>query len=186
MGQAPPPSVTIAPGSSSLTVAAGGSITDTLTVTSMGGYSGTLQFSCANLPQNATCTFQPSTLTLSGTSGPQKTVVTIQTAGNAAALREGSFPPGNNALLSAAFWSPGLLTMVLAGRKRRISSRSYYVVVLLALFAGVGLVIGCGGGTPKSVAPTAPVTPAGTSTVQISATASGSTVQSFNVTLTVQ
>jgi sugar lactone lactonase YvrE len=187
VGQAPPPTVTVTPGASSLSVVAGGFVTDTITVTPMGGYSGTLQFSCANLPQNATCSFQPSTLTLSGTSGPQKTVVTIQTAGNAAVLRGGKFfAPVNNALLSAVFWSPGLLSMVLAGRKRRISTRSYYVVVLLAVLAGVGLMSGCGGSPAKSVAPTAPVTPAGTSTVQISATASGNTVQSFTVTLIVQ
>ena len=47
----------------------------------MGGYSGTLQFSCTNLPQNATCSFQPPTVTLSGTSGPQTTVVTITNGG---------------------------------------------------------------------------------------------------------
>ena len=186
VGQAPPPTVTIAPTNASLTVAAGGSVTDTITVTPMGGYSGTLQFSCANLPQNATCTFQPPTLTLTSTSASQKTMVTIQTAGSAAELRRSE--PATTTLLSAAFWSPGLFAMVLAGRRRRTWSRNGSLVVLLALLAGTILIAGCGGGSSgtKTPPPPTPITPAGTSTVQISATASGNTVQSFTVTLTVQ
>jgi hypothetical protein len=42
------------------------------------------------------------------------------------------------------------------------------------------------GGTTPNTAPSAPSTPVGTSTVQISATAGGNTVQSFALTLTVQ
>jgi hypothetical protein len=64
-----PPTITFAPSTTSLSVAPGASVTDTLTVTSMGGYSGALQFSCTGLPQNATCSFQPATVTVSGTSG---------------------------------------------------------------------------------------------------------------------
>jgi hypothetical protein len=181
-----PPSLTVAPGSMSLTVVAGGSVTDTLTATSVGGYSGALQFSCSNLPQNASCTFQPASLTVSGSSGPQKTVLTIQTAGNTAELgRHAS--SAETTLLSAAFWSPGFVAIVLAGRRRRPGSRSFYWMVLLALVTVSGATIGCGGGpTAKSTTPVTPVTPAGTSTVQISATASGSTVQFFTLTLTVQ
>ena len=191
-----PPTITLAPSTTSLTVSPGASVTDTLTVTSMGGYSGALQFSCTGLPQNATCSFQPATVTVSGTSGPQTTVVTIQTAGSTAALRRDKQSPfeNNPVLPAAAFWAPGLLTMALAGRKRRLSSRACHLVVLLSLFAGTCLLNGCGGGsssaqstTPSTPStPSAPVTPAGTSTVTIAAANSGSTVQSFNLTLTVQ
>ncbi len=188
-----PPTITFAPSTTSLSVAAGGSVTDTLTITSMGGYSGALQFSCTGLPQNATCSFQPATVTVSGTSGPQTTVVTIQTAGSTAALRRDKQSPfeNNPVLPAAAFWAPGLLTMALAGRKRRLSSRACHLVVLLSLFAGTWLLNGCGGGSSsaQSTAPSkasASVTPAGTSTVKIAAANSGSTVQSFTLTLTVQ
>ena len=186
-----PPSVTIAPSAGSLSVAPGSSVTDTLTITSVGGYAGALQFSCTNLPQNATCSFQPSTVTLSGTSGPQTAVVTIQAAGGTAALhRPISFTAqGSPARLAAAFWAPGLLVIALASRKRRISS---HWLVALALLAGTLVVSGCGGGgssttgAPPNTPPSTPATPAGTSTVQITASAAGNTVQSFALTLTVQ
>jgi hypothetical protein len=189
-----PPSVTMASSASSLSVASGSSVTDTLTITSVGGYAGSLQFSCSNLPQNATCSFQPSTVALSGTTGPQTTVVTIKTVGSTAGvhLEKPFTSQGNPIRLAAAFWAPGLLVIVLADRKRRISSRQYYWVVMLALLAATLVVSGCGGGgsataskTPNTP-PSAPATPAGTSTVQIAATAAGNTVQSFALTLTVQ
>ena len=195
VAQAIPPTVTIAPSTTSLTVSAGSSVTDTLTLTSVGGYTGTLQFSCTNLPQNATCSFQPSTVTLTGTGGPQTVVATIQTAGGTAALRLANPSPAQNGPVSPAvvFWGSGLLTMALATKKRRRFLRSYHLLVFLALLAGSGLMIACGGGSSasQSTAPTAPtspssVTPAGTSTVQIAASSSGTKVQSFTVTLTVQ
>jgi hypothetical protein len=196
VAQAIPPTVTIAPSTTSLTVSAGSSVTDTLTLTPVGGYTGTLQFSCTNLPQNATCSFQPSTVTLTGTGGPQTVVATIQTAGGTAELRLANPSPAQNGPVSPAvvFWGSGLLTMALATKKRRRFLRSYHLPVLLALLAGSGLMIACGGGgsasqsTAPPTAPTSPssVTPAGTSTVQIAASNSGTKVQSFTVTLTVQ
>ena len=195
VAQAIPPTVTIAPSTTSLTVSAGSSVTDTLTLTSVGGYTGTLQFSCTNLPQNATCSFQPSTVTLTGAGGPQTVVATIQTAGGTAELRLANPSPAQNGPVSPAvvFWGSGLLTMALATKKRRRFLRNYHLLVLLALLAGSGLMIACGGGSSasQSTAPTAPtspssVTPAGTSMVQIAASNSGTKVQSFTVTLTVQ
>jgi trimeric autotransporter adhesin len=189
-----PPTVAIAPSATSLTVSAGQSVTDTLTITPVAGYSGTLQFACANLPQNATCSFQPSTITLTGSSGAQTVVATIQTAGSTAGLRQASplTPESHPVVPAAVFWGSGLLTIALACKKRRPSSRGYQLLVLLVLSTGTWMMTACGGGSrlPQSAAtnttPSAPVTPAGTSTVQISATHSGTTVQSFTVTLTVQ
>ena len=180
-----PPSVSIAAGASSLTVAQGGSVTDTITITPVGGYAGALQFSCQNLPQNTTCSFQPAMVTLSAPSGPQTTVVTIQTAGSSAQMRRSSPRPEDNSPLepAAVFWTPGLLLAAFARGRRRFSCLGFGVV----LFAGAWFAVGCGSGgsSSTSTAPAGPVTPAGTSTVQIVATASGSTVQSFAVTLTV-
>ena len=192
-----PPTVTISPSSTSLSVAAGSSVTDTLTLTPVGGYTGTLQFSCTNLPQNATCTFQPSTVTLAGTA-PQTVVATIQTAGSTAELRPANPPPSQNSpvLPAVVFWGSGLLTMALATKKRSRFLRNYHLPVLLALLAGSGFMMACGGASsspqsttatnPPPSSPSTPATPAGTSTVQISASASGNKVQSFTVTLTVQ
>ena len=185
-----PPSITIAPSAASLNVAPGGSVTDTITITPVGGYSGTLQFACAGLPQNATCSFQPATVTVTGTSGAQTTMVTIQTAGGSAELRRGKpFLPGNNSLLpAAAFWAPGLLAVAIGGRRRRLSAPAYRLIIVLSLLAGTWPLAGCGGGASSTqpTTPSAPVTPAGTSTVKITAANSGLTVQSFTLTLTVQ
>jgi hypothetical protein len=191
-----PPSVTIAPSTTSLSVAAGGSVTDTLTLTSIGGYTGTLQFACANLPQNTTCSFQPATIALSGTSGLQTTVVTIQTAGATAGVRRSRpFLPREGPIrLAAVFWAPGLLVLALAGGKLKSFSGGYCLVLALTLLGGMCVVNGCSGGgsatastNPSAPAtPVTPATPAGTSTVQITANASGSTVQSFSLTLTVR
>jgi hypothetical protein len=191
------PTVTISPSTSSLTVTAGGSVTDTLTLTPVGGYTGTLQFSCTNLPQNATCSFQPSTVTLAG-SAPQTVVATVQTAGSTAGLRPANPLPSQNSpvLPAVVFWGSGLLTMALATKKRRRFLRNCHLPVLLVLLAGSGFMMACGGGSssPQSTAaasapptsPSTPATPAGTSTVLISASDSGNKVQSFTVTLTVQ
>jgi hypothetical protein len=195
-----PPTITVAPSTTSLSVAPGASVTDTITVTSRGGYSGALRFSCTGLPQNATCSFQPATVTVSPTSDPQTTMVTIQTSGGTAKMEPAKpLPSPNNTpvLPAAAFWAPGLLTMALAVRRRKFSSSARHLTILLSLAAGAWLLNGCGGGSSsaQSTAPTAPsapttpsapVTPAGTSTVQITAANSGSTVQSLTLTLTVQ
>ena len=185
-----PPTVVVAPSTTSLSVAAGSSVTDTITITPMGGYSGALQFSCTGLPKNATCSFQPATVTVSGTSGPQTTVITIQTAGGTAELRQGtpSVPAQIPLLPAAAFWAPGLLSIVFSGR-RRLSLWRYYLAFFVVLFAALFTLAGCGGSSSQPTTPTAPsapVTPAGTSTVQVTAANSGTTVQSFTLTLTVQ
>jgi sugar lactone lactonase YvrE len=190
-----PPSVTIAPSSTSLSVAAGSSVTDTISVTPVGGYTGTLAFSCNNLPQNATCSFKPATVALTATSGAQSVVVTIQTAGGTAKLERwnGSPTAGTSLLQAAAFWAPGLIPFALAGRRRRPFSRGLLLVFLVALLAGTGTIMGCGGSSAASTTPpttptppSTPVTPGGTSTVQIIATNAGTQVQSFTLTLTVQ
>ena len=186
-----PPTVDVAPSTTSLSVAPGSSVTDTITVTPMGGYSGSLQFACTGLPQNATCSFQPATVTVTATGGPQTTVVTIQTAGSTAELRPGapSVPEKSPLLPAVAFWAPGLLSMAFSRKKTRISSRRSYLLLTFVLSGAILTLAGCGGSSSPTKVPTtpsAPVTPAGTSTVKITAANSGTAVQSFTLTLTVQ
>ena len=185
-----PPSIMVAPSSTSLSVAPGSSVTDTLTITPAGGYAGTLQFSCTKLPQYATCSFQPSALTTNSSSAAQMVVLTIQTGGGTAELRRSKpFTPADNPTLPAAMlWAPGLLTLAISSKKRKFSLRTYRLIGLMALLAGTWMMSACGGGnsTSKSTTPSAPATPAGVSTVQITATSGGTVVQSASVTLTVQ
>jgi trimeric autotransporter adhesin len=188
-----PPTIVVAPSTTALSVTPGSSVMDTITITPMGGYSGALQFSCTGLPKNATCSFQPTTVTVSSTSGRQTTVVTIQTAGSTAEVRRkmASVPENSPLLPAAAFWAPGLLSMAFAGRRLRLPSQRSYFVIGLVLLVATFTLAGCGGGGSASqptspTPPSAPVTPVGTSTVQITAANSGAAVQSFTLTLTVQ
>jgi hypothetical protein len=77
------------------TVAAGDSVSATLTITPSNGFTGAVTFSCVleRLPQATTCTFSPDSVTLDGTN-PATTVATIHTTTRTAA------PP------SSGPWSP--------------------------------------------------------------------------------
>lgn len=75
------------------TVAAGDSVSGTLTITPTNGFTGAVTFSCLQLPQATTCTFSPDSVTLDGTN-PGTTAVTIHTTARTAA------PP------SSGPWSP--------------------------------------------------------------------------------
>lgn len=55
----------------------------TITLTPVGVYTGMTSFSCAGLPQNATCTFNPPSLTADGSNSPVTTTMTISTDGPA-------------------------------------------------------------------------------------------------------
>ena len=166
-----PPSVTVAPTTTTLNVTPGEFVTDTITVTPVAGYTGSLQFSCTGMPQNATCTFQPATVTLTTSSTQQTTLLTIQTTGTTA-LRQTLPFEGVPWLPAAAFWLPAGLFPAL--RKRRL-----WLGGLLLILAG------CSGGGSSTPAPNTG-TPPGTSAIQVIATNSGATVQSFTINLTVQ
>jgi hypothetical protein len=75
------------------TVAAGDSVSASLTITPTNGFTGAVTFSCIELPQATTCTFSPDSVTLDGTN-PATTAVTIHTTARTAA------PP------SSGPWSP--------------------------------------------------------------------------------
>jgi hypothetical protein len=178
----PAPSVAVAPASTALSVAAGGSVTDTITATPINGYTGTLQFSCSGLPEYSTCSFQPSSVTLGASGSPQSTVVTIQTMGSNTQFRGMLFPlPAGTPLFlpAAVLWAPGILAAAFGSRKRKLW-------LPLFCFALLALTACGGGGSPSQSSPPAPSTPTGSSTVQITASNGGKAVESFSLTLTVQ
>lgn len=71
----------VATSSPSTSVNAGGSVTETVTITDEGGLNGTTTFSCSGLPQGATCVFNPQTVTGSGS-----TTLTVTTTGATTAM----------------------------------------------------------------------------------------------------
>jgi hypothetical protein len=175
--------LSVTPGSTSLTVAQAGSVMDTLSLSPIPGYTGTVQLSCSNLPQSATCSFQPSTLVFTGTNSSASASVTIQTGVSAQAAvvplpgREKDRP----ALLAAMVWIPGLL-LTLGRNRRKISSRIFLLMLLCGMAAGL---TACGGSSAPGSGSTGK-TPTGAYTVGIVAAGPSGLSQTTNLSLTVQ
>jgi len=155
-----------------LTIKQGQSGTATIIATPNGNYTGTLTFSCGNLPSSVSCSFAPATLTFNGDNQPQSTTITVSTRTTSAALTTSS------SLRLASLFAMPLLAFGL--RRRRMLQRG-----LLVLFAAMLLlpVSGCGGSpTTTSSAPT------GQQTVTINAqtTANGGSTQSFNFSIVIE
>ena len=176
--------------SSSLTVASAGSVSDVLTFAVAPGYSGTLQLTCTGLPQNATCTFAPSSVSFTGSTNTAKSTLTIQT-GTTASLSLPSSPFGNS---RATTWAamlglPSLLALALASRRRKLRIALRTMALLLLLGAAANSLTGCAGGGSGSSGGGgggSTTTPAGTYTVQVVASGASGLSQSTSLSVTVQ
>ena len=177
------PVVTLVAGSSSLTAADSGTVTDNFSVGVPSGYSGTLQFSCSGPPQNTSCSFLPASVTFSGTATTASTVLTLATGGLA---RMDSTPLRNikaHAVWWAAFALPGLLPLMI-GRRRRLLARLRTMSLLLLLCCAGVWFTGCGGKPSDSV--TSPIAPSGNYTIQVMASGPAGVSTSTAIVVTVQ
>jgi subtilase family serine protease len=163
----------IAANPTTVTVTAPGqSGTTTLTITPLGGFSQTVTYTCTGLPSEATCTFP--TAATGGT-------LTITTTAPSAKMDKG--PLGRSRTLFYALLLPGFLRLVVSAGSRKQTRRGLRLLSFIALLALSALWMpACGGG---SSTPSNPGTPAGTSTVTVTATA-GSFSHKANITLTIQ
>jgi hypothetical protein len=161
-------------GSTALTVTSGQSVTTPVRVAGTAGFSGTVNLSCTGLPTNASCSFSPASMAVSGTT-PASTTLTVSTAAAATASvgDDGSL----RAMTALACGLPllGLLMLVPVARGRRL----LLCVGFLLLVSAAGL-SGCGGNSSSGNK-----TQPGSYTFQVVAT-SGSASSSANYTLTVQ
>ena len=159
----------------------GGSGSSTITVTTMNGFSGTVNLTCTPSSASAhiTCSLSPTSLDMStGTTNNTKTsVLSITTVADLQA----PFHWRHRGTLFAA--TGGLFAAVLLGgvssRRRWVSILGFLVVVLILTGAA------CGGGGSTTPPPPPPGTPAGTYIITVTGT-SGSTSHSTQVSLTVQ
>jgi Bacterial Ig-like domain (group 3) len=152
-------------GTATLTINAGGSGTSVLTITPEGGFNVSTSFACSGLPQGATCSFSPATLTGSGT-----TTLTIATTGSQATVSRPSIgwrSAAGTTLIAGAFW----LILPLPGRSRRqkLGGLTFLLFVCLGVFAG------CGGGSSSKPTTGNSGTPAGTYKVTVTATSGSGT-----------
>jgi uncharacterized protein (TIGR03118 family) len=167
--------------SSALTVAAGSSATAVISAVPTNNFSGTVALACSGLPEAATCTFSPASLTV--TSGaPATSTVTIATVKKMACVRPFTIHGTSIDKITVALFLP-FGALLLFPRRRTPNQQRY--LRLLGLFGAfilsVGFIAGCSSSSDVFV----PSTPAGTSQVTIKAT-SGSITQSTIVNLTVQ
>jgi outer membrane protein assembly factor BamB len=176
-------SYTVSANPTSLTVAAGGAATTTLTFTPTGGYSGTIALSCSNLPTNASCAFAQKQVTLSGNNQSVNLGLTINMTAQQAA-KHAPQSPLDPALFALVFWWPGGLTGLAVCIRRRtlVKTRPSWQLYLLllsmcALAAGLS---SCGtSGNVNGATSTA------TSQVTVAATGtSGTVVSTQTVALT--
>ena len=153
-------------------VTAGSSTTMTVSIAPINSFSGTVNFSCSSLPLNATCSFSPSQVAVTATA-PATTTLTVKTLSASGSLTRPAVKYGITLALLLPF---GFLSM-----RRRVSGAgrlAAIAVVGVLTLAGLGVLAGCAYNP-------ALYTPAGTSTMEITAT-SGNTTQSTGVSMTVQ
>jgi hypothetical protein len=165
------PSITLAINSPALTISAGATGSETLTVTPLYGYTGSVSLSCGNLPPGLSCSFSPASSPLgSAAVSSTLTVTTPSPSSSVAMLRDPSSglrtAGGVVAFASAVF-------LCIPARRKRLP----WLAVLLMAAATV-FTVGCGGSSSHGPQAT-------TLTVSSSASksASGGTV-SFTANLT--
>jgi len=201
---ASPNAMSIAPGATT-----GNSTSLTLATTN---YNGTVTLSCSGLPANAYCSFpgnagaQSQVVTLSGSN--MSVALNIETSVATApplTLMQGMpspfgpsyspYSPANPSsplspiLPALAFWWPGSMAGLAAfGRKRGISKTQQRMLQLCLLVLMTGVlaagISGCGGSSSSTPAATHN-TPAGTTTVTVTATPASGTPQTTTITLTI-
>ena len=175
------PDFTISASPAAATITAGQSATTTLTVTPVGGYNGTIKFSCGTLPSGTSCTFVPASLTPASGASSTTTLTITTTATTSASLRDEI-----SGSLQGIAWA-GLVFLILSPRRmRRLNHRLTRVSLLTFLLtAGLISLSGCSSSSPKPPT-TIPGTPSGVQIITITGADSGSTSHSINFQLTVQ
>jgi uncharacterized repeat protein (TIGR03803 family) len=162
---------------STLTIAAGQSGTAIFTVTPVNGFNSQVSFTCSGLPSEATCSYFPSSVTPSGGT-PVSSTLTISTTATSAAWRG----PNIAHYLTYALLLPcfGMIFNFAACPTQLLrGSRVLGMLALVVLAAGL---TSCGsssnGGNSGSSG-----TPAGTSTVTLTASTSGTGAINHTATL---
>jgi arabinogalactan endo-1,4-beta-galactosidase len=188
----PPPNPTFAlsAGESTLTIAAGGSGNLPLTITPSGGYAGTVAMSCSTTLAGVTCTFNPTSYTLSGSNSAINGAVAINASSSATLvpdlLRPDRRAPLRTLAATSLAWLPAGLGLLFAGSTRsrvRRRMRAHLFLAWLILFAALAGITACGGGGGDTGTPP-PQSETGT-VIVTAAGSSGNVTQTVAITVTV-
>ena len=190
-GVNPPPNYSLTANPTSMTIEQGHSASTLLTITPVGGMTGTVTFSCTGLPEKSSCAFAPTQVVLSGNNSAANVTMTVHTTGPNGVLgqlRPSLFPWISSRLLAVLIFPAGLAFagmpgLVIARKKHR---RSAYlgILLLLAIFAAIGMT-GCGAISSPSTPSPGQATPTGQYSVTAVASLGGSNTRSTVVTVTV-
>ncbi|MFZ0685959.1 MAG: choice-of-anchor D domain-containing protein [Terriglobales bacterium] len=178
------PGYSIAANPTSLTIQQGQAGTTTLTISPVGGITGTVNFSCTGLPAKANCAFSPAQATLSGNNEPVTVTLTVNTTGSNGVLsqiRKPSLPWTSIRALAVFAFPSAFLLLTVPGRIKASKRSKRYLYLALLLLIGVFTVFGmvaCGGGSSQA-------TPPGQYSVSVVAAASGSGNQTAVVSITI-
>jgi Bacterial Ig-like domain (group 3) len=182
-GSPTPPSFIVSTSSESGTVSAGGESQFLLTLTPVGGYTGTFQYACTGIPPATICSFTNVSAPFTISQNPQ--TVSFSIVANSPATSRQS-PPANLPYLAMSLFGSSAWVGVFVSRKRRIYLSRQYILFFLTLFL-LGVITACtgpltGGG---KYTPT-PQAPKGTYAVQATIIGTGDITQSVNISFTVQ
>jgi hypothetical protein len=161
-----------------LITAPGAQGTATISVSPIGGFTGTINFTCSltSTMTSSTCTFSPTSITLPGQTS---TVMTVQTTAGSTVVPLFKSPrwlvPIGGAVLACLF----LLIVPVKRRRLKLAFASLFLVLLAAAL------VACGGGGSSSSVSTSPGTPTGNYTATVTGT-SGSLSNTLNVAVDVQ
>ena len=172
------PDFQLSPASSNLTVNAGSTVSDNISINPLNGFSSSVIFSCtmSSALKSSVCAVTPSSLTGGGSAS-----LTITASAIAAAAPSHDSFPGTPLW---AFGTLGVCAFVFAGK------RSHKGILAIALVAAIGIVgVGCGGGGSSTTSSaTAAPTPNTRTPVVGSVTVTGTSntaVRSVQIAVTV-
>ena len=154
-----PSTFTVAASSTSITASASAPGTTVLTINSLGGWTGAVEFSCPDLPQFATCTTNPGEDSVVGPSTPGSLLLPTQVVLTVTTNVPPYVPTATTQ--SGFFWLAsavlGFLLILSRRRFRKAAGGLTIVGLALLLFAGIAGSSGCSSSTASAV-----VTPPGT------------------------
>jgi hypothetical protein len=168
------PAFTLGANPASATVSQGQSAIATLTLTANETFSGSINLTCSGAPANASCTVNPTSITLTP-GGQQSATLVITTTATSAALKIPAVPGANPAPLLALAALVGLF----GGLRSR---RRFLMIVSLMVLTVCGVALtACGNSSPVSAVAK------GNYSIVVTATPSGSSssAQSTTVQITV-
>ena len=177
------PDYSIAANPAALTIKRGWTGTSVLTITPVGRFSGQVLFTCSGLPQFSTCSFSPAVVTLPGDDVTHAVQFSLNTGGTVTAMGTPQFGSRGGGLssfgmFSLCVFSLGssvsfyILALVPVTRRRNhttgfILRRGVQMLFVTAVLVGI---VGCGGSSRNQA-------PLGTSTVTMTATTVGGSIQ---------